>query len=225
MICPERVRAYGPSPRVRGIPSESVPASNDRRSIPAGAGNPRPAESPRRGSRVHPRGCGESCRPRPPRRPGPGPSPRVRGILLAVGAPPRHRGSIPAGAGNPPSAIRSPNRGTVHPRGCGESRLAAARHGEEHGPSPRVRGILLRRSQEGRTDGSIPAGAGNPEGCVHGLRACGVHPRGCGESFDQIGARVVPQGPSPRVRGIHEGPQPGGVQQGSIPAGAGNPTP
>ena len=54
-------------------------------------------------------------------------------------------------------------RGWVYPRGCGGA------HGEkmmvcvEQGLSPRVRGSRLAGHQDSRLEGSIPAGAGEPD--------------------------------------------------------------
>ena len=50
------------------------------------------------------------------------------------------------------------------------------------GPSPRVRGILEEVPWKDVTEGSIPAGAGNPRPGGSTAAATGVHPRGCGES-------------------------------------------
>ena len=153
-----------------------------------------------------------------------GPSPRVRGILLHVGDHPRQRGSIPAGAGNPCSWCTGPTGPAVHPRGCGESLGSAGGGLLAAGPSPRVRGIPVAEGGGEARHGSIPAGAGNPVSAVRALRAAGVHPRGCGESPAGAEPRYQPSGPSPRVRGIRLHAHRPEARDGSIPAGAGNPT-
>ena len=152
----------GPSPRVRGILVVGRIHVGDPGSIPAGAGNPSASRGRAGGSRVHPRGCGEStladCRPVP----SPGPSPRVRGIPGWRRRQGLEPGSIPAGAGNPRGRRRRwPFRG-VHPRGCGESLESLNELRDNGGPSPRVRGIRTLPPGPASAVRSIPAGAGNP---------------------------------------------------------------
>ena len=53
----------GSSPRVRGTVIVVIGDCMTARFIPAGAGNRRPRRAARRGSPVHPRGCGEQGRP------------------------------------------------------------------------------------------------------------------------------------------------------------------
>ena len=215
----------GPSPRVRGIqvaPRSVVP---QERSIPAGAGNPPPCAASFRATTVHPRGCGESVARDSPRVNPYGPSPRVRGIRPGQRVPLPVLGSIPAGAGNPVRrrGQRTPVR--VHPRGCGESESAQVFQRSDHGPSPRVRGILSGRMDGPDSQRSIPAGAGNPPRPGHHPNQPGVHPRGCGESRPGPRDGCRGWGPSPRVRGILDpaAQAPGHLR--SIPAGAGNPCP
>ena len=156
---------------------------------------------------------------------GGGPSPRVRGIQGQT--PPRRPavGSIPAGAGNPLDAYGGALPEGVHPRGCGESMANRPVVLNESGPSPRVRGIPTTPERGAPAGGSIPAGAGNPS--LIGIPICleRVHPRGCGESGAARPVAGVIRGPSPRVRGIRRLPALRGGHAGSIPAGAGNPSP
>ena len=56
--CRPGTRTSGLSPRVRGNPREANSSKDPRRSIPAGAGEPRRQESALRTKRVYPRGCG-----------------------------------------------------------------------------------------------------------------------------------------------------------------------
>ena len=153
----------------------------------------------------------------------PGPSPRVRGIPGERLSDPGRRGSIPAGAGNPVSSASGSRREWVHPRGCGESRPSPEGGRTNRGPSPRVRGILVRAVRGAERPGSIPAGAGNPRLALGRADGERVHPRGCGESRGGRRARPIQWGPSPRVRGIPHPRRRGQRHQGSIPAGAGNP--
>ena len=90
----------GSSPRVRGTPRASGAAINQRRFIPAGAGNASRGGGWTRRAPVHPRGCGErkpSCNLR---RHVVGSSPRVRGTHYDLLLHPRYGRFIPAGAGN-----------------------------------------------------------------------------------------------------------------------------
>ena len=172
---------------------------------------------------VHPRGCGESRRLRDDEAGARGPSPRVRGILDVPGRPLASLGSIPAGAGNPGGRRGAATRTRVHPRGCGESIIAAGHPRPAAGPSPRVRGIHHRAAQEPLRRGSIPAGAGNPIASGSQPSMSRVHPRGCGESQRANPLFALNMGPSPRVRGIRQVRRGRRRCPGSIPAGAGNP--
>ena len=111
----------GPSPRVRGSLAGGNGYLAFSRSIPACAGEPRPRRGRPRSPRVHPRVCGGASNlptyagasrghPRVcggagllglPWRPPEGPSPRVRGSLVAVEVLAVLAGSIPACAGEP----------------------------------------------------------------------------------------------------------------------------
>ena len=173
----------GPSPRVRGIRPAVGHGVERPGSIPAGAGNPSSPRAARCGRGVHPRGCGESIRPivaGPDKR---GPSPRVRGIRRRDEGGEHRIRSIPAGAGNPWRRTCRACDSRVHPRGCGESQTATRSTMVPAGPSPRVRGIRRQAAGDGRLEGSIPAGAGNPRRTARAPRSGRVHPRGCGESI------------------------------------------
>ena len=222
---PPTKQVEGPSPRVRGIRCRTAFSGRRRGSIPAGAGNPIRRQATTVSSRVHPRGCGESTattRCAYHRR---GPSPRVRGIREDRIQKIQNHRSIPAGAGNPSRSRRPDLASRVHPRGCGESRDRSGVRVHRQGPSPRVRGIRVLVGERGVSSWSIPAGAGNP--CRDGTAApsAPVHPRGCGESNADGNPFRHSMGPSPRVRGIRRRLRPPGRSRGSIPAGAGNPSP
>ena len=172
---------------------------------------------------VHPRACGEAwirlIRPRV----GGGPSPRVRGSrrgsLFRRGT----RGSIPARAGKPASSSTRPSPPGVHPRACGEAAQGDRQHAREPGPSPRVRGSLLRRRNDDHGIGSIPARAGKPPSEPLPSPRRSVHPRACGEAkFVKI-LSFVNDGPSPRVRGSRRVIGRCRHRRGSIPARAGKP--
>ena len=90
----------GSSPRERGTQPTTVRRGVNRRFIPAGAGNARPAGSPRTHTAVHPRGSGERRNRERLDQPNDGSSPRERGT------PSTRRGASFLSA--------------VHPRGSGE---------------------------------------------------------------------------------------------------------
>ena len=139
----------GPSPRVRGSPIRPALRTASTRSIPACAGKP-PTRSP---------------------------SPRVRGSppLATDGSIPacagKPAGSLPpldVGAGSIPACAGKPSRPStvcairirVHPRVCGEARIAACQSGPIH---PRVCGEACDSYRWPRCRyGSIPACAGKP---------------------------------------------------------------
>ena len=153
-----------------------------------------------------------------------GPSPRVRGIHALQRRAEVREGSIPACAGNPPSAPARSVASRVHPRVCGESSSDCQMTRTVAGPSPRVRGIRRQPRPRHRRQRSIPACAGNPIRRTEPSDRPWVHPRVCGESQRVRPVTVPSGGPSPRVRGI-PGPARGLDQRrGSIPACAGNPS-
>ena len=215
----------GPSPRVRGSPTVVPPLDMSQGSIPAGAGKPKPFCSSPPSIRVHPRGCGEARSAFDSATHSGGPSPRVRGSLrrdFIFVVSPR---SIPAGAGKPAVLRARRLLHRVHPRGCGEAPEGRAPAVGRGGPSPRVRGSHSTRLRFASILGSIPAGAGKP--MTDRITADGwrVHPRGCGEADRLDVALPRLQGPSPRVRGSLAGETERCIRSGSIPAGAGKPSP
>ena len=142
----------------------------------------------------------------------------VRGGQVASGA-----GSIPAGAGEPGIYATRKHLKGVYPRGCGGAPAPAFATGGAVGLSPRVRGSRLVVVGAAHEQGSIPAGAGEPEAGREARAAPAVYPRGCG------GAKLAriyekgKQGLSPRVRGSRLLAVSLSFFTGSIPAGAGEP--
>ena len=215
---------WGPSPRVRGSHAERLRARHRPGSIPACAGKPGGAGRPSPRSTVHPRVCGEAVRHQGLALEALGPSPRVRGSRHADAPACHGQGSIPACAGKPRQLVLDLRRQGVHPRVCGEASDDFSIDSDLSGPSPRVRGSLVRRSAEPGRRGSIPACAGKPGVAPAGSRQPWVHPRVCGEAvFSRSGPRVNP-GPSPRVRGSRVRSKPCVQGARSIPACAGKPS-
>src|SRR5690606_23655073 len=93
------------------------------------------------------------------------------------------------------------------------------------GLSPRVRGSPLKRALEQGQDGSIPAGAGEPVDFRTKSTERRVYPRGCGGAQSMMITVRSYGGLSPRVRGSPGGLSVWEIATGSIPAGAGEPSP
>ena len=72
-------------------------------------------------------------------------------------------------------------------------------------------------------DRSIPAGAGEPPAPAQLARGRRVYPRRCGGTDQQLVRRAIQQGLSPQVRGNPPGRAGRLDEEGSIPAGAGEP--
>ena len=157
--CPDK----GLSPRVRGnLPL--VPAADDqKRSIPACAGEPFPtdwqhyamtvyprvcggtvpppdADADSRAAEVYPRVCGGTRVARQPDGLDVGLSPRVRGNQRKWGPICGRSRSIPACAGEPHRASINQRIRTVYPRVCGGTNRELQPHKTGFGLSPRVRG-------------------------------------------------------------------------------------
>ena len=109
----------GLSPRVRGNPRDRTPDLYRRRSIPAGAGESSTVAKAIHSVKVYPRRCGGTNMQESPAYFGRGLSPRVRGNLVDGKVNGCGRGSIPAGAGEPPPTSRNASPYWVYPRGCG----------------------------------------------------------------------------------------------------------
>ena len=150
-------------------------------------------------------------------------SPRVRGNRVNLGVRCQRRGSIPACAGEPPSATRPSAATRVYPRVCGGTFLLRFHGLTLQGLSPRVRGNPLVGVKCAAYGGSIPACAGEPSATKPIPSMCRVYPRVCGGTRISPNNAVADYGLSPRVRGnpalepqLHQA-------NGSIPACAGEP--
>ena len=213
----------GLSPRVRGNRSCTWAVVSTTRSIPAGAGEPRPALDIYAPQRVYPRGCGGTHPMYGPHGLGSGLSPRVRGNRrLPVGVA-QVGGSIPAGAGEPPQGRRKVLGSRVYPRGCGGTSVVALPSMPASGLSPRVRGNQNVAAMELNDNRSIPAGAGEPASAPDPSSFGAVYPRGCGGTLSKETLKPSLSGLSPRVRGNLGMAPLFCVRFRSIPAGAGEP--
>ena len=135
----------------------------------------------------------------------------------------RRMRSIPACAGEPPSAKNTGMNSTVYPRVCGGTGAVGGAGESPAGLSPRVRGNRGRRGAVIRAGRSIPACAGEPGAGARGGWRRRVYPRVCGGTSSQNGKTAINQGLSPRVRGNHAGGVRLPAVAGSIPACAGEP--
>ena len=214
---------HGLSPRVRGNPDRGIGQQQQRRSIPACAGEPAAELESMIKAKVYPRVCGgtspaviESATPR-------GLSPRVRGNPVRRRTSSACLGSIPACAGEPHQLVDKHTALTVYPRVCGGTQWSWARIASSNGLSPRVRGNHGLSLNAGTGLRSIPACAGEPGSTSSGYRRVAVYPRVCGGTNDTRQNVSAAGGLSPRVRGNHHYTFPTNHHCGSIPACAGEP--
>ena len=175
------LRPDGSSPRVWGAHEGRAAAARLPRFIPTGVGSTRCGSGRRRGSTVHPHGCGEHEALDVKSAVGGGSSPRVWGALGVAGGLVAGLRFIPTGVGST-RCPRGPRHGSpVHPHGCGEHVLLRAAIAPPAGSSPRVWGarrLLLRFDLRGRF---IPTGVGSTRWSCRRRSRSAVHPHGCGE--------------------------------------------
>ena len=214
--------AFGSSPRVRGTPFFLFRRLLLVRFIPASAGNATCGLGTPDSPPVHPRECGERQRGRFFFPDSDGSSPRVRGTLVGHCHDAIDQRFIPASAGNASRREPAKRDQPVHPRECGERRVAAAVVRRGSGSSPRVRGTLSPSELRRLLARFIPASAGNALPAVRRSKVGSVHPRECGERafvLIKLGKRV---GSSPRVRGTPTAANHDRLADRFIPASAGN---
>ena len=211
----------GLSPRVRGKRLWGWAGCENRRSIPACAGEATAYQEPLGRTGVYPRVCGGSGIHSFSVKAQAGLSPRVRGKLgravVCIG----RAGSIPACAGEATEPGRLSHPASVYPRVCGGSECRPPPSYRAGGLSPRVRGKRRCAFGPAFAQGSIPACAGEAAAVPPCCCRRRVYPRVCGGSIVRDTENFIRGGLSPRVRGKHVD----GVGQGrhmrSIPACAG----
>ncbi|MBF8271503.1 MAG: hypothetical protein HW380_608 [Magnetococcales bacterium] len=152
----------GLSPQARGNPCGGLTGGQERRSIPAGAGEPRSGEQTLFLGQVYPRRRGGTVARDDFVGDGPGLSPQARGNPYHGETPAEALGSIPAGAGEPSLCGCCGNAIQVYPRRRGGTYIGSAMPGSSEGLSPQARGNPPRNRCPHREDRSIPAGAGEP---------------------------------------------------------------
>ncbi len=179
--CPGRLELPGSSPRARGTLSQSLDYWEDRRFIPASAGNTQNIPTLQLCKPVHPRERGEHEIPAGESQLELGSSPRARGTRTCVLLSSAKCRFIPASAGNTFPSIEVKPHGAVHPRERGEHPQHRTKPRSHRGSSPRARGTLGHRSHGIPCCRFIPASAGNTAGIgILGLSPA-VHPRERGE--------------------------------------------
>ena len=219
------VDRLGLSPRVRGHQSSAYRRGELTGTIPAGAGTPLVGVKVLNRHGDYPRGCGDTSRLTLTSPDGLGLSPRVRGHQTATLKQCAKQGTIPAGAGTPGTTRRGENRLWDYPRGCGDTSMSRAARISPAGLSPRVRGHRTAFDVGFLAGGTIPAGAGTPQQAIGSATQIGDYPRGCGDTLALESVYVALQGLSPRVRGHHRRLANRSLPVGTIPAGAGTPSP
>ena len=196
-----RARAPGLSPHVRGNRLQTVGGADQRWSIPACTGKPRPEGWQGNPVWVYPRMYGETCADGRLGHPPLGLSPHVRGNRSKHGCRGRYHGSIPACTGKPREGPGCRCQEVVYPRMYGETPAAATESARCRGLSPHVRGNLAGAFPMNTRKGSIPACTGKP---FRRAYACGcgrVYPRMYGETNAVSVYGCSPDGLSPHVRG------------------------
>ena len=176
----------GSIPARAGEPAPPVSRYPPLRSIPARAGEPGPPRRCRRRKTVYPRACGGTGRIAMGLKLTDGLSPRVRGNQVLQHRPATSVRSIPARAGEPPTAASSARRATVYPRACGGTEWALLGLTTATGLSPRVRGNQADGRGAADQLGSIPARAGEPSALSGRSASKWVYLRACGGTPWQI---------------------------------------
>ena len=179
-FCPELPGARGLSPRVRGNPLLLPRTPRRPGSIPACAGEPKPACPRHRRSRVYPRVCGGTAHRFAPPDAQHGLSPRVRGNRVRSGVAAGQERSIPACAGEPTPAPGPVPWWPVYPRVCGGTSQRGIADYLVSGLSPRVRGNRPAPADARPRERSIPACAGEPTKSIAIRLPARVYPRVCG---------------------------------------------
>ena len=146
----------------------------------------------------------------------------MRGTLHVVAITQDRRGIIPAYAGNTLGKRRDETKRQDHPRVCGEHCRGVLHGRPSKGSSPRMRGTPTCRASVSLSGGIIPAYAGNTRTVRRIRLQAGDHPRVCGEHKNpRVNCRDF-TGSSPRMRGTLRHHCGQFVNDGIIPAYAGN---
>ena len=209
---------------MRGNPIPTPPRRRNSRSIPAYAGEPRPAVDMPSRSKVYPRVCGGTAALRSAGDKVGGLSPRMRGNPNLACFRHIRRRSIPAYAGEPWPGRVITRPAQVYPRVCGGTGQRGRVRQSGGGLSPRMRGNRPLQRHDLPRPGSIPAYAGEPSSYQWMPPARMVYPRVCGGTGLDAYGFAHPGGLSPRMRGNRTRCLRLRASGRSIPAYAGEPT-
>ena len=180
--------AEGLSPLARGnqvLPSKLQGFGGP---IPARAGQPllwHPAQS---WTRAYPRSRGATDQIALPPPPVQGLSPLARGNRDCQDRQRDGGGPIPARAGQPSGCATGPQGSGAYPRSRGATAGVASRLSWLPGLSPLARGNRALRQVAEIGKGPIPARAGQPVLCCHGLRSFWAYPRSRGATTSVLPA-------------------------------------
>ena len=207
---------------MRGTPTRYRDTLPICRFIPAHAGNTRHAPRHPPPHTVHPRACGEHPHISISISDCDGSSPRMRGTHTEELFRLFRKRFIPAHAGNTRFADLQRLHPPVHPRACGEHNACSQPSLIRPGSSPRMRGTRHHAILSMIDMRFIPAHAGNTSAVPYTRSLSSVHPRACGEHFEQIELTATIIGSSPRMRGTRARNPSSRLPNGFIPAHAGN---
>ena len=212
----------GSPPRVRGTALPGVTQTPRERITPACAGNSSRVNCVIPKCKDHPRVCGEQMS-------------MTREEAIAVGSPPRVRGTVrpgprraahsritPACAGNRNMIPLSSVPQKDHPRVCGEQAPGASTVPVTRGSPPRVRGTGREALDSNLQQRITPACAGNSAICLASASVSPDHPRVCGEQQPTRVNSPYRGGSPPRVRGTGTKTAAAALRCRITPACAGN---
>ena len=219
---PAAARRIGSSPHARGTRTVRGARGDNRRIIPACAGNTDVIAGQYGSVADHPRMRGEHYSDRHNIPPKHGSSPHARGTHSR--SPTRESGHriIPACAGNTRPDTNYRMYIPDHPRMRGEHYMPRTAFRSTHGSSPHARGTPVRDRAQRHRGRIIPACAGNTG--TQWVRSGGMtdHPRMRGEHTKYTGLILVGNGSSPHARGTQSACPHGQGCSRIIPACAGN---
>ncbi len=219
----------------RGVDGLSPPARGSRRPprrcptppgpIPARAGEPRTTRGPLPRTWAYPRPRGGARSRFPPRSVVAGLSPPARGSRghqVGVG---RHRGPIPARAGEPEDIAGGAVVRTAYPRPRGGAKASPSMRSISEGLSPPARGSPAHSVVRRAAAPPIPARAGEPPESSPRARERRAYPRPRGGATSSTRWPAPAAGLSPPARGSHDRDLGLGSYLRPIPARAGEPPP
>ena len=220
---PEPVLIVGRSPQARGNLSRKLDPLVLDGPIPASAGEPAGAREQGQAQRADPRKRGGTTCQNGPRYEHSGRSPQARGNPSPDRPPAPGRGPIPASAGEPSQGNGAWSNEAADPRKRGGTRPAKPHGGAEKGRSPQARGNPICRTDRRRSEGPIPASAGEPSLGADSASPALADPRKRGGTKTCHVCNTSVVGRSPQARGNRTVAQALPLSAGPIPASAGEP--